>query len=341
MSRSGSGRNGAPTIYDIAEAAGVNPSTVSRALGKPGRVAAATVERIEQAARSLNYQANPIARALHSGRTQTVGLIVADLLNPVYFEVVRGAQSAAAAGNYTLLLAQSVEDPATELLAAQRLAGTVDGLILVTSRLEESQIRLLAAHKPVVAINREISDVLCIAPDASDAINQAIAHLARYGHQRVGYVPGPERSWASGQRADALARVAAQHGISLEIFERQNPHRLGGAASLEEIFSSSVSAVFMYNDLMAIGLMQECGERGIRVPEDLSIIGFDDIFGADFTTPALSSVRFPLYGCGAEALRILVRCIETGEYMRKTPEFGSELMIRGSTGPKINGQKTD
>ncbi len=330
MSRSGHGRNGAPTIYDIAAVAGVNPSTVSRALSRPERVAEATVARVKQAAQSLNYQANPIARALHTGRLQTIGLIVADLLNPVYFEVVRGAQAAAAAGNYTLVLAQSVEDPEAEMLAAQRLAGTVDGQILVTSRLDDSQIRELAEVKPVVVINREVQGVTSLAPEVGPVIGEALEHLWATGQRRIAYLPGPRRSWANRQRSRALAEAAETRGMRLTMLDTQPPTREGGAEALEQVLASGVSTVFAYNDLMAIGLLQACARASIHIPEQLGIIGFDDIFGADFTTPALSTVRLPLFDCGARALSSLIHHIEQGEPAESSHIPGSQLVLRGS-----------
>ncbi|BAS16930.1 sucrose operon repressor [Arthrobacter sp. Hiyo8] len=128
----GRGEKSSPTIYDIARLAGVNPSTVSRALSKPGRVSAKTQKIIEDAAEQLNYQVNPFARALPTGRTQTIGLIVADITNPTFFDIIRGAETTGSARDYTLVLAESAESPETELIAARRMLGTVDGLILAS-----------------------------------------------------------------------------------------------------------------------------------------------------------------------------------------------------------------
>ena len=145
------------TIYDIAKLAGVNPSTVSRALSKPGRVSAKTQKIIEDAAAELNYQVNPFARALPTGRTQTIGLIVADITNPTFFDIIRGAETTGSARDYTLVLAESAESPETEVTAARRLLSTVDGLILASPRMDDDHIRDLAADKPVAVINREIT----------------------------------------------------------------------------------------------------------------------------------------------------------------------------------------
>jgi LacI family transcriptional regulator, repressor for deo operon, udp, cdd, tsx, nupC, and nupG len=138
------------TIYDIAKVAGVNPSTVSRALSKPGRVSAKTQKLIEDAAAELNYQVNPFARALPTGRTNTFGLIVADITNPTFFDIIRGAETTATLRDYTLVLAESAESAVTELTAARRMMATVDGLILASPRMDDDDIRTLARDKPVV-----------------------------------------------------------------------------------------------------------------------------------------------------------------------------------------------
>ena len=129
------------TIYDIARVAGVNPSTVSRALSKPGRVSAKTQKHIEDAAAELNYQVNPFARALPTGRTNTFGLIVADITNPAFFDIIRGAETTATLRDYTLVLAESAESAVTELTAARRMMATVDGLILASPRMDDDDIR--------------------------------------------------------------------------------------------------------------------------------------------------------------------------------------------------------
>jgi LacI family transcriptional regulator len=188
------GRGGsAPTIYDIARLADVNPSTVSRALSQPGRINAKTEARIRAAAEELNYRVNPIARALPTGRTSTIGLVVADITNPVVFGIVRGAERAAAEAGYTLIIAESQESGEREATTVERILPSVDGLVLATTRLGDAQIGQLAARKPTVVINREVAGLTSILPDVERGIGQLVDHLADLGHHSLAYPPGRRR----------------------------------------------------------------------------------------------------------------------------------------------------
>ena len=172
----------APTIYDIAELAGVNPSTVSRALSKPGRVSAKTQQKIMDAAEELNYQVNIFARALPTGSTQTVGLIVSDITNPAFFDIIRGAETAAAARDYTLMLAESTESAEHE---NSRRPGAcwppLTRLILASPRLSDEEIQALAAKKPVVVVNRKVDGVASVVADLGVRRGRCRAAFGRHG----------------------------------------------------------------------------------------------------------------------------------------------------------------
>ncbi|WP_230855223.1 LacI family DNA-binding transcriptional regulator [Arthrobacter terrae] len=329
------------TIYDIAALAGVNASTVSRALTKPGRVSAKTQKKIEDAAAQLNYQANPFARALPTGKTNTVGLIVSDITNPAYFDVIRGAEGAASARDYTLLLAESAESAQTELLAAKRIMTTVDGIILASPRLADEQIRELAKKKPVVVINRMVEEVGCVVADVQPGVTEAVRHLATLGHESLAYVAGPDRSWMSGHRWDSIRGRCEWSGLRVRKFGPGTPTVDGGREMAAAIRESGATGIICYNDLMAIGLMQELQSAGVRIPAEFSIVGFDNIFGSDFTTPPLSTVKSPLRETGATALTLilaeLAASIEPGRaddsaLRAEAAKLATELVIRGSSG---------
>lgn len=329
----------APTIYDIAELAGVNPSTVSRALSKPGRISAKTEKLIQDAAKTLNYRVNPMARALPTGRTNTLGLIIADITNPMFFEVVRGAERAAALSGYTLILAESQESGEREAETAQRVAPSVDGLILVTTRLADEQIRELADLKPLVVINRRVDDVHAIVPELEPGIIQALDHLLDLGHRSIAFLSGPANSWMSVARWNELLDRAVERGMSIVEIRGGVPTLDGGRNALARVVASGVSAVIAYNDLMAIGLMRAAQEGGLSVPGRLSIIGFDDIFGSDFTSPQLTTIRTPLALVGEYATRCALELLadDDGEDDdagddAKYPQLVTELVLRGSTG---------
>lgn len=320
------------TIYDIAALARVSPSTVSRALSKPDRVSAKTRQLIVKAAAELNYQANPIARALPTGRTNTFGVIVADITNPTFFDIIRGAQMTGTERDYTLVLAESAESPAMELTTAHRLLATADGLILASPRMGDDEIRRLSASKPLVVINRQVDGVTCVIPDVARGIGEAVRTLAANGHKMLAYVAGPRQSWMSERRWEGVQSACAWSKMAAIRVESTHPTVDGGRQVARAILASEATAVMTYNDLLAIGLLQELQAGGLVVPDDFSIVGFDDIFGADFTTPPLTTVRSPLGACGAAAAsRLLDLLTGIGEIPGIT-QVKTELVVRGSSG---------
>ena len=322
------------TIYDIARLAGVNASTVSRALNDPDRVTAKTRAIVEAAAIKLDYKANPFARALPTGLTQTLGLIVADITNPSFFDVIRGAGAAAAEHGYTMVLAESTESPQTEVTVARRMLGTVDGLILASPRMHDRNISELTAEKPVVVVNREVDGVPCVVPDVDRGISQTVRNLAGQGHRKILYVGGPGESWMSGRRWEGIRAACDWSRVEAVRRESTAPTVEGGRKLAREVHEAGVTAVIAYNDLLAIGLMQELQAAGISIPETVSIVGFDDIFGADFTSPPLTTIRSPLHECGVRAAaRLLQGLAGAPETRTAMLPIETELIVRGSSGP--------
>lgn len=326
----------APTIYDVAKLAGVNPSTVSRALSQPGRINVKTEAKIHAAAKELNYRLNPMARALPTGRTNTLALLIADITNPVIFGIVRGAEQAAARSGYTLVVAESQESGQREATSAERIQPAVDGLILGTSRLSDEQIKKLADTKPLVMINRDIEGVPCVIPNLEPGIDQALAHLEMLGHKSVVFLSGPDGSWMNAARRKALADGAPARGMTITVIGPGTPTIDGGRATLARVIASRATAVIAFNDLMAIGLLRAAAEQDIQVPRAFSLIGFDDIFGSDFTSPPLTTVRSPLAEAGEIAVTRALELISadrTGiDAAAPTHELATELIIRGSSG---------
>lgn len=334
-SESGRGRKAKATIYDIARLAGVSPSTVSRALGKPGRVSAKTLKIIEEAAAQLDYNVNPIARALPTGRTHTFGVIVADITNPTFFDIIRGAQATGVARDYTLVLAESAESPATELTTARRLLATADGLILASPRMSDDDIRNLSKDKPLVVINRQVGGVPCVIPDVSKGIAQAVRSLAGNGHKKLAFIAGPSESWMSARRWEGVKRACEWSRLQVVRLESAKPTVDGGRQVARAVLASGATAVMTYNDLLAIGLLQELQAGGLVIPDDISIVGFDDIFGADFTTPPLTTVSSPLGRCGAAAASRLLDMLSGGAAQDETVQVETELVLRGTSGRLI------
>ncbi|MFF2050252.1 LacI family DNA-binding transcriptional regulator [Leifsonia sp. NPDC058194] len=298
------------TIYDVAKATGVSPSTVSRALNKPGRLNEATERRIREAAEALDYRINPMARALPTGKTGTLAVLVSDITNPVYFDVVRGAERVATANGLTLVFAESQESPELERATAERLQTSVDGLFLVASRLDDAQIGELAAVKPVVVANRLVPGVPAVVPDPRPGITAALEELRERGHRRIAYLSGPEASWMNDVRWRTLFQFAVDRGMSIVEIVSSAPTREGGAEALQRVLAADVSAVLAYNDLLALGLLRAARDQDVDIPTRLSIVGFDDIFGADLPTPALSTIRSPLREVGEAGIRRLLSEID-------------------------------
>jgi LacI family transcriptional regulator len=325
-------RKAPPTIYDIARLTGVSPSTVSRALNKPGRLNAQTERRIRDAAAELGYRINPMARALPTGKTGTLGLLVSDITNPAYFDLVRGAERVASETGMTIVFADSQESPELERSTAERLQTSVDGLLLVGSRLEDQQIQELSSVKPLVIVNRLVDGIPAVIPDVRPGITTALELLREAGHRRIAYLAGPEASWMNGQRWQHAFEIAVEWDMSIVEIKSNAPTREGGAEAFGRVKAADVSAVLAYNDLVALGLLRECRDHGLDVPGRLSIVGFDDIFGADLPTPALSTIRMPLAALGENGIRRLLIEIDGGA-SEDDAALPTEFVGRESIGP--------
>jgi DNA-binding LacI/PurR family transcriptional regulator len=321
-----------PTIYDVAKAAGVASSTVSRAFARPGRVNFETAERIRQIAADLGYRTNPLARALPTGRTSMIALMISDITNPFYNEIIRGAQSAAAEADYTILLADAQESGTLEREALDRAVNTVEGVVLATSRMSDSAIRVTAKQRPVIVLNRAVTDVPCVVTDNEQGMRRAVEHLAELGHQRITYVAGPEASWADGMRWRALRAAAADHELHGRRIGPYPPTVAGGVRAAADLAAHPTSAVIAYNDLVAIGLIRALIGMGARVPQDVSVVGFDNIFAAELVTPPLTTVAAPLRAMGAAAVRNLLAIVRGARPRTDQPVvLPSSLVVRAST----------
>ncbi|WP_433132970.1 LacI family DNA-binding transcriptional regulator [Micromonospora sp. CA-240977] len=320
------------TIYDVAIEADVSPSTVSRAFSRPSRVNSETAERVRQVAERLGYRTSPLARTLGTARTHMIALVIADITNPVYAEIVRGVQEAATDGEYTTVLIDAQESDRLERAAVERTMSTVDGIVLGSSRMSDSAIRMFAKQRPVVVLNRAIADVPCVVTDNPRGVRRAVEHLGELGHDHITYVAGPEASWPNGIRWRSLLEA----GMELEIKVRQigpfSPTIAGGERAAEELCARPATAVLAFNDQMAIGLIRGLGKRGVDIPGDVSIVGFDNIVAADLVTPGLTTVAAPLYAEGSAATRHLLTMIEGAPGHTGRPMvLPVRLVVRDST----------
>jgi DNA-binding LacI/PurR family transcriptional regulator len=326
---------GNPTIYDVARVAGVATSTVSRVFGKPGRIADATRDRVLRAARELGYEPNPHARALTSNRTQTIAMVVSDITNPHFFELIRGAEMRAKAARYTLVLVNAEESTRMELEQVTRLTRSVDGFLLAASRQPDDKLAELAAARPVVLINRRVPNIGSVVLEPWEGSRQIVAHLASLGHTRIVYLAGPPSSWMATSRWAALRDAAAELGVSAVRSGPYTPTVSSGGAAADAAIGTGATAIVAHNDLLAIGVLRRLADRSVRVPADVSVVGFDDIFAADLCTPSLTTLGGAHTDVGRAAVEILLESFDHPRNQQlPTPQIvlPSQLVLRASTG---------
>lgn len=322
------------TIYDVARVAGVSPSTVSRAFSRPGRVSAQTAEKIRQVAEELGYRSREVARTSAKSTTKVLGLAVADITNPFNFRVIRGCQAAAAEAGFVVTLNDAQESEALEREMLRRSLPLLDGLIIASSRLSDTELRTVAKTLPVVILNRRVAGLHCIVPDMAHGVRRAAEHLVGLGHRSITYLAGPEASWADGMRWRAIRDSAGELGFTEHRVGPFAPTLQGGKAAAEVIAARRLKAVVCFNDLMAIGLMQGLQERGLKVPEQVSVIGFDNIFASALVTPGLTTVAAPLTMLGDSAVRWITATLTGHKGAESVPvSVPVRLIVRSSTGP--------
>lgn len=332
---------GRVTIADVAKSAGVATSTVSRALSRPGRVSEPLRQKIVAIANELGYYPSPQARSLKSGRTHNVALLIPDITNPFFFGLVRATQAQARARGYLQFVVNTEESAGVEAAYLAELGKSVDGVILAASRLSDDELASASRTLPIVTINRDIPNVPSVIIDTPAAMVQALDHLVSLGHTSIAYLSGPESSWSSRKRWSALQQAARTRAVHLRDLGPFAPTVQAGAAAADATLATETTACICFNDLLAIGVLQRLGERGVRVPQDMSVMGCDDIFGADFCNPPLTTFSAPLDQAGRLATDMLMSLVQDlwggrlagGVEGRRHERLSTYLTIRDSTGP--------
>lgn len=324
-----------PTIYDVARVAGVAPSTVSRALSKPGRVSFKTAEHVRRVAEQLGYRTGRMERSVSERGTGMLAIIVADIANPVFFGMIRGAERAAHAGGFTMLMVETQESEPIERDAVNRLLPLVDGVILSASRMGDQAIRNVAKRTPVVLLNRTVAEVSSIISDNVHAIKKATEHLVGLGHTSICYLAGPEASWADGMRWRGLREAGLDLDLQVRRLGPFLPTIRGGSQAAEQWAARPSTGVIAYNDLMAIGFMQGVTAAGRSVPRDVSVIGFDNILDDTLVEPHLTSIASPLVSLGSAAVSHLLRRRRSEDAGTEPVLLPARLVVRESTGPRI------
>jgi DNA-binding LacI/PurR family transcriptional regulator len=325
----GSARRRPVTLHDVAREAGVAVSTVSRALSDPARVNVRTREHVQAVAQTLGYRPNRLAQALPTGRTRMLAILVPDITNPHNFGLVRGAEAQARAAGSTLIIADTQGGPELEAAHLDRLASSVDGFVLAASRLSDAELRTLAERSPVVLFNRRVAGLASLATDSADGSRQIVEHLAALGHRSLAYLAGPIASWSDAQRWRSLSGHAESAGIRIARCGPFPPTLDGGPAAADVGLANGATALVAFNDLLAIGVLRRLAERGVAVPGRVSVVGYDDIFGADFCSPTLTTVAGPVDDAG----RMLVDVLQAGGEPLPEITLPTHLVIRASTAP--------
>jgi DNA-binding LacI/PurR family transcriptional regulator len=304
----------AVSIKDIAREAGVSHSTVSRALAGSSLVRPTTKERICRLAEAMGYSRNTVARSLVRQRTETLGLVVSTVADPYVAEVVRGIEEAAFDNGFGVLLCESGNNREREIAAVKMLREKrVDGIVVSASTVGDFYMPLLdKLHIPIVLVNREQGTeyAYSIATDDLHGGQLAVEHILSFGHRRIGVITGPEHSQSSTNRLQAYRQTLEAHGIPFEprLVVPGDGRIEGGYAGAEALMSLDPppTAVFCYNDMTAIGAIRAIKKRGLNVPQDVSVVGFDDIPFAEFIDPPLTTVRQHRYTMGRLATQMIL-----------------------------------
>jgi LacI family transcriptional regulator len=320
------------TIRDVARASGVHISTVSRTFSAPHLVNPETRSRVLATAETLGYRPNRAARALITGRTHNIGLIVADISNPFFPPLIKAAESQARGRDYHIFIADTNEDAAVEEELVHALAKQVDGIMLCSPRMNNSLIEQLSREVALVVINRLVAGLPAVVMDVGQGARRAVEHLVGLGHRDLALLGGPRGSWTNREIRRAATTAARAADANLAVLGPNSPTEAGGAAAAEAVRRAGVTAVLAYNDLMAIGLMEELGRLGLAVPSDVSVVGIDDIELSRRTRPRLTTVATPTPAAGRAAVDML---LQHGDDRRTTAQITlqTELVIRDSTGP--------
>lgn len=328
------------TIIQVAAVAGVSTATVSRVLSQPNRVAEPTRRRVIEVVEALGYTPNVAARSLRTLRAAKILLTVPDISNPFFASVIRGAEEAARDAGYAVMVGDTRHDPEVEDQYAEMLSRReVDGLIFLGHRLPASLAPLLAgqgACAPIVNGCEYSPDigVPSVHIDNAAASGDALEHLVALGHQHIGVITGPAISPISRDRLAGAMRAARRHGLEDRLQVRTGDYSaLSAYERTGELLAQGVTAIFCFNDEMAVGAMSAISQAGLSCPDHVSVIGFDDLPLARFFQPALTTIAQPKGLIGRRAVELLVDILSGIERPIRQVTLDHELVVRGSTAP--------
>jgi LacI family transcriptional regulator len=336
------------TLKDVALRAGVHPATASRALNPETRILVSedTARRVLDAAEELGYSPNPVARSLRTRRSHSVGVLIPDLNNPLFPPIVRGLEDRLAAAGYVALIGNTDSDDRRErIIFDQMRARHVDGLVLATARLRHPLLAEASrAEIPVVLINRLAQDYSfpSVSVDNERGVRMAISHLSGLGHRRIAHIAGPQEMSTGLSRYRGFVTAMESSGLPVDselvVFAKAFSVEEGVRCTrllLDQCAARpgqpGCTAIFAANDMLAVGCYSALDEAGLNCPEDMSVVGFNDMPFIDRLRPPLTTVRFPHYQVGTEAAQLLLERIADHAAPVKILYLAPELIIRGST----------
>ncbi|QYO71816.1 substrate-binding domain-containing protein [Vibrio cholerae] len=327
------------TMKDIARLAGVSTSTVSHVINKSRFVSDEIAERVNNAAQQLNYAPSALARSLKMNRTKTIGMLVTTSTNPFFGEVVKGVERSCYHQGYNLILCNTEGDNQRMKASINTLLQKrVDGLLLMCSTLEGERLDVFDRYPDIPIVVMDWGPILFASDKIQDNSLQggymAAKHLIECGHKEIGCITGPLIRHQAQMRYEGYKRALAEAGIAI------NPDWIvesdfeceGGYQAFEKLYERGKlpSALFVSNDMMAMGVIQAASQRGLRVPDDLSLIGYDDVHIAKFMTPALTTIHQPKYRLGKAAIDTLLYRLENPDTTAQIVQLEPTLMVRSS-----------
>ncbi|HZN89953.1 MAG TPA: LacI family DNA-binding transcriptional regulator [Thermoleophilaceae bacterium] len=334
----------AVTLRDVARVAGVHPATVSRALNEETRmlVNEETARRVLKAAEELDYRPNPIARGLKTNRSYTIGVLIPDLTNPLFPPILRGIEDGLETASYTPLVANTDNDPERELLDSQTMrARQVDGIVAATARRDHRlHDALLEAGIELVLVNRRQAELPVSSATADDRMGMrlAVEYLISLGHERIAHIAGPLDYSTGLDRHEGFHETMRAAGLEpdpelvcvAEAFTEAEGARL--CAQLVDR-GREFTAVAAANDLLALGCYDVFADHGLRCPQEISVVGFNDMPFADRFHPPLTTIHIPHYEIGAAAAELMLERLQDPDAEPRDVRLEPSLVVRGSTAP--------
>ena len=328
------------TVRQVAVRAGVSTATVSRVLAGSGHVAENLRRRVVDAARALDYRPNRAARSLRIRRSLTVGVLVPDVQNPFFTGILRGLESVLEGDGFTFLLGNSDGRPERERLYIDTLRdeGAAGFIIVPTDGDQESYRVLQSAGVPIVTIDRTAAGLKAdqVTVTNQDGVRGAVHHLIGLGHRRIGFIGGPAEINVARERLAGYEQALAEHHIALDpgLVQPGDFQQTGGYRAMLALLETATrpSAVFVANNLMTLGAVQALHERGVRIPGEVAIIGFDDMPWATSLQPPLTAVAQPTKEIGIAAAQLLVARLRDPDRPFRRVVLETQLIVRGSCG---------